>query len=109
MPFRLSEQERALVLAWRAFTAYGNERDEAHKLLEDPADADGEDVWVEVARDGSGTVKVDPADPNAPTFAAVTWWELGDAAGKIGAASGVIAARRAKFHEAAKQRRRAKR
>ena len=44
MPFRLSEQERALVLAWRAFTAYGNERDEAHKLLEDPADADGEIV-----------------------------------------------------------------
>lgn len=97
MPFRLSEQERALVLTWRAFTAYGNERDEAHKLLEDPADADGEDVWIEVLRDGSGTVKVDPADPSAPTFAAVTWWEMGDAAGKISAASGVIAARRAKY------------
>ena len=31
MPFRLSGQERALVLAWRAFVAYGNERDAAHR------------------------------------------------------------------------------
>ena len=105
MPFRLSEQERALVLAWRAFTAYGNERDEAHKLLEDPADADGEEVWIEVLRDGSGFVRVDPADPNDPTFIAVRWNDLPEAREKIAAASGVIAARRAKFHETAKQRR----
>ena len=106
MPFRLSEQERALVLAWRAIVAYGNERDEAHRLLEDPADADGEDVWIEVLRDGSGFVRVDPADPNAPTFAAVTWWEMGDAAGKISAASGVIAARRQKYETTKRRARR---
>ena len=103
MPFRLSEQERALVLLWRAFVAYGNERDAAHRLLEDPSDADGEEVWMEVARDGSGAVKVDPADPNAPTFAAVTWWEMGDAAGKVGHIADVIATRR-KGYETTKRR-----
>lgn len=106
MPFRLSEQERALVHLWRAFVRYGNERDAAHRLLEDPADADGEEVWIEIARDGSGTVQVDPADPNAPTFAAVTWWELGDAAAKVTHIGDVIEQRRAKYETTKRRARR---
>lgn len=83
----LTEQERHLVLAWRAFRAYQDQRFRGHKLLDEPKDADDEQCWFEQFADGSGSVRVDPADPNEKTFNAAGWTDLPEAAVAIAKAT----------------------
>ncbi|TAL40790.1 MAG: hypothetical protein EPN91_12350 [Salinibacterium sp.] len=83
----LTEQERALVVAWRTFRAYQEQRLRGHKLLDDPKDAEDEACWFEQFADGSGSVRVDPADPNDKTFNAAAWTDLLEAAPAIAKAT----------------------
>lgn len=83
----LTEQERSLVLAWRAYRAYQDQRFRGHKLLDDPKDAEDESCWIELFEEGSGSVRIDPANPNDKRFNAAEWGDLPDAAGKIEAAT----------------------
>lgn len=97
MSFRLTESERALVLLWRAFVAYQNERDAAHRLLEDPSDADEESCRISLYADGSGEIRVDPGDPNQREFTTAPWHDLPLAAGKVDAATTAIRTRRERY------------
>jgi hypothetical protein len=103
MAFRLTEQERAIVLLWRAFLAYQNERDAAHRLLDDPSDADEESCRISLYPDGSGEIRVDPGDPNQREFVTAPWFDLPLAARKVDAAAATIRTRR-ELYEAGQPR-----
>lgn len=81
---RLDESERALVLAWRALHAYARERSRLDPLADDPPADDT--LTLHLYLDGSGTVHVDPEDPNADEFDAITFYDLPHAVVKIDAA-----------------------
>jgi hypothetical protein len=80
---RLDEQERALVATWRAFRAWCNERSRPDPTLDEAKPDDI--VTLVVHGDGSGTVHVDPEDPNLDEFDAVVFYDLQGAPAKIDA------------------------